>query len=302
MNKPKKIDIHAHATPWPEISPIDVDRGIRWISADELIKNYDRLNIEKGVLLPLTSSECFDQVITTGDCKYVAEQYPDRFLWFCGLDPRMAGYKENADFSRLIENYKKFGAKGVGELVAQLPMTHPLMDNLFYHCAECDMPVTIHIATRIGNTYGILDDMGLPGLEKMMKKHKKLKILGHSQSFWCEISGDLTKEQRGGYPTGKVTDGRIAQLMRECENLYCDISAGSGYNALSRDPEYAARFIEEFSDRILYGCDYCFNGTDEGDLMEGFLDKMLADKMISEENYYKLVRGNAIKVLKLDEK
>ena len=89
--------------------------------------------------------------------------------------------------------------------------------------------------------------------------------------------------------------------MRKYENLYCDLSATSGSNAMMRDPEYAASFIEEFADRILYGCDICqiFN-TFQFDFDE-FLTQMRADGMISEENYYKIVRGNAIKLLKLDE-
>ena len=67
-----------------------------------------------------------------------------------------------------------------------------------------------------------------------------------------------------------------------------------------RDVEYAAKFREEFSDRILYGCDICqiFN-TFQFDF-DNFLTKMRTTGMISEENYYKLVRGNAIKLLKLE--
>lgn len=36
-----------------------------------------------------------------------------------------------------------------------------------------------------------------------------------------------------------------------------ELSAGSGMTAMTRDPEHAVRFFEEFSDRILYGCDIC---------------------------------------------
>ena len=134
----------------------------------------------------------------------------------------------------------------------------------------------------------------------MLQKHKNLKILGHSAPFWSEISSDVTEETRSGYPKGKVKEGRIAELMRKYENLYCDLSATSGSNALMRDVEYAAKFIEEFSDRILYGCDICqiFN-TFQFDF-DNFLTKMRTTGMISEENYYKLVRGNAIKLLKLE--
>jgi predicted TIM-barrel fold metal-dependent hydrolase len=298
VKKTKKIDVHAHVSPFPEFAP-PLQSGAPMLTADQQIRFYDELNIEKGVLLPLTSSEYHYEQITSLDAKYVADQNPDRFLWFCGVDPRAAGNTPDADLSKLLMHYKNLGAKGVGELTAQLYADDPLMDNLFYHCGECDMPVTIHIAPKFGGYYGIVDEVGLPRLEKMLKKHKKLKIFGHSANFWSQISGDVTEETWNTYPTGKVTDGPIARLMREYDNLYCDLSATSGSNALMRDPEYAARFIEEFSDRLMYGCDICATFQRFSFAFNDFLDKLYDDKMISAENYYKLVRGNAERLLGL---
>ena len=263
------------------------------------MKIYNDLNIEKGVLLPLASPEFQHEYFTSGDCKYVADKYPERFLWFCGLDPKMFGNNERANLTLILEHYKKLGALGVGELTTNIYVDDPLMENLFYHCSECDMPVTIHIAPQIGGFYGIVDDLGLPRLEKILQKYPRLKIFGHSQLFWAEISADVDEVSRCGYPTGKVIDGKIAQLMRKYENLYCDFSAGSGMNALMRDPEHAAKFMEEFSDRILYGCDICIDGQQHAYRFEEFLDKMRADGMLKEETYYKFVRGNAERILKL---
>lgn len=294
----KKIDVHAHVSPFPEFAP-PLQSGAPMLTAAQQIQFYDELNIEKGVLLPLTSSEYHYEQITSLDAKYVADQHPDRFLWFCGVDPRACGNTPKADLSKLLMHYKNIGAKGVGELTAQLYADDPLMDNFFYHCGECDMPVTIHIAPKFGDYYGIVDEVGLPRLERMLKKHKKLKIFGHSANFWSQISGDVDEVSWNTYPTGKVTDGIIAKLMREYDNLYCDLSATSGSNALMRDPEYAARFIEEFSDRLMYGCDICATFQRFSFAFNAFLDKLLDDGMISAENYYKLVRGNAERLLGL---
>jgi len=296
----KKIDIHAHATAFPQLAPLQA-KNYPFIDAEGVLEFYDKLNIEKGVLLPLVSPEYHHLPLTTGECKHIADQYPDRFLWFCGIDPRAVGNKPNADLSKLLMHYKALGAKGLGELTAQFYADDPFIDNLFYHCAACDMPVTIHIGPQFGGCYGIVDELGLPRLEKMLKKHPNLKILGHSQPFWAEMGGDITEELRNTYPKGKVTEGRLQYLLRNYENLYCDFSAGSGANALMRDPEYAARFIEEFSDRILYGCDICQAFNEFPYQFDAFLTQMREDKMISEENYYKFVRGNAIKLLKLED-
>jgi predicted TIM-barrel fold metal-dependent hydrolase len=259
----------------------------------------DQLGVEKCVILPLTSSEYHNEQFTSLDCKFTADKNPDRFLWFCGVDPRAGGYLPDADISAILNHYKRLGAKGVGELTAQMYVDDPIMDNFFYHCGECDMPVTIHIAPQSGGYYGIIDELGLPRLEKMLKKHKKLKIFGHSLLFWSEISADVTNETRDTYPKGKVTDGRLAYLLREYDNLYCDLSATSGSNALMRDPEYAARFIEEFSDRLMYGCDICATYNTHPFEFDVWLEKFREDKMISEENYYKFVRGNAERLLGL---
>jgi hypothetical protein len=187
------------------------------------------------------------------------------------------------------------------EKLNALKTDDPMMENLFAHCAACKMPVLIHIATQHGGMYGIEDDLGLPRLEKMMKKYPDLIVIGHSQAFWSEMSGDITEETRGGYPRGKVTsEGRIYEMMRACPNLYCDLSAGSGMNALRRDTENAAKFIEEFSDRILYGCDICGTKNKHQYEFDAFLTQMVEDGLMSEENYRKIVRTNAIRLLGLD--
>ena len=298
MEKIKKIDVHAHATPFPEFAPNHM-LGEKFISVEQLLKKYDELNIEKGVILPLTSPEFHHEQITSCDCAYTASKYPDRLYWFCSIDPRAYYHTENSDLSILINHYKSLGAKGVGEVTAQLYFDDKFMDNLFYHCAECDMPVTIHIAPSIGGNYGIVDDLGLPRMEKMLKKHKNLKILGHSAPFWSHISNDVTQKTMTEYGKGKVVEGRLAKMLRDYENLYCDVSAGSGMHAIMRDKEYGARFMEEFSDKILYGCDICLNSQNFAKDFDAFLDEFVSNGYISYDVYRKFVRDNAIKLLKL---
>lgn len=301
MTNIKKIDIHAHATAFPELVPVNKYTDYRMVNAEEIIEFYDKLNIEKGVLLPLVSPEGQPVAYSNENTKIAADSHPDRFFWFCNLDPRQGHNSDKTDFGYFLEHYKKLGAKGVGEITSNVYADDPKMDNLFKHCAQADMPVTIHISPKMGFNYGLVDELGLPRIEKMLKKYPDLKLLGHSQPFWAEMSADVTEDMRNDFPKGKVTDGRIAQLMREYGNLYCDLSANSGSNALMRDPEYAARFIEEFSDRLLYGCDICATFNTAPFDFDEWLTKMVNDGMISIENYKKIVRENAIKLLKLNE-
>lgn len=299
MESIKKIDIHAHATAYPALIPPNPGTRQPFISAEQLIEIYDRLNIEKGVLLPLIAPEALWSISTSEACKTIVDSYPDRFLWFCNVDPRMGNNTAKADLTYLLEHYKRLGALGMGELTAQLYTDDPQMDHLYSCLEEADMPLTIHIAAKFGGSYGIVDELGLPRLEKMLAKHPKLKILGHSQYFWSEISADNTEETRGKYPKGKVTEGRITELMRNYENLYCDLSAGSGANAMMRDPEHAVRFFEEFSDRILYGCDICAATNTHMYPFDDFLTSLRESGALREETYRKIVRENAIKLLHL---
>lgn len=298
MEKIKKIDVHAHSTAFYEFTPPYMS-GITRISTEQLFEQYyDKLNIEKGVLLPAASPEASMTVNSSEAIKYLTTLHPDRLLWFCNVDPRAISNSSDANLGYLIEHYKALGAKGVGEVTCNMYADDPRLDNLFGYCAELDMPVTIHIATKIGGSYGIVDELGLPRIEKMLKKHPNLKIFGHSQCFWSEIS-ENSEEIRNTYPTGKVQNGKLPELLRKYENLYCDLSAGSGANALMRDREHAARFIEEFSDRLMYGCDICMANATFPFEFDAFLTSMRESGQISEENYRKIVRENAIRLLKL---
>ena len=81
MKSIKKIDIHAHGTAFPQYLPSKQWVG-RFCSGDQTIAFYDKLNIEKGVLLPVSSPEAFVSPMTSENCKFIADQYPDRFCGF----------------------------------------------------------------------------------------------------------------------------------------------------------------------------------------------------------------------------
>ena len=299
MEDVKKIDVHAHLTPWPEFEPKYMGTEHTKLSPDEMFeKYYAKLNVERAILLPSVSPEALMAPISSSVCKYLSEKYHGKLYWFCNVDPRAITNTDDAPIGYLLEHYKSLGAKGVGEVTANMYADSPMLNNLFSACAELDLPMTIHIAPKVGNYYGIVDDLGLPRIEKMLKKHPKLKILGHSQCFWSEI-GENNDEIRNSYPSGKVKEGRLHHLLRNYENLYCDLSAGSGANAFMRDREHAARFIEEFSDRLMYGNDICMSCQTFPFEFDEFLTSMRSSGEISEENYRKLVRENAIRILKL---
>ena len=89
----------------------------------------------------------------------------------------------------------------------------------------------------------------------------------------------------------------MPRLFRQYPNLYGDLSAGSGCNALKRDPEYAVKFLDEFQDRLLFGTDIC--APDTPTPLVDFLLDLRQSGRISEAVFQKVARENAIRLLKL---
>ena len=290
--KVKKIDIHVHTA---MEKGLPRDDGGDYTTPQELRRMYDKLGIEKGVQLTSIPCECAYHAMTNEDSMRMVAAYPETYDWFCNIDPRWGKNSPDTDFSRFINYYKERGAKGVGELCVNLYMDDPLVDNLFYHCEKCGMPVTFHIGNK-GNDYGLVDTLGLPRLERALQKFPKLQFLGHSQKFWAEISGDCTEEVRAGYPKGPVTPGgRVVELMRAYPNLCGDLSAGSGENAITRDRDFGYAFLEEFQDRLYFGTDICDPRNEMN--LSFYLDDAVEKGYISQTCYNKICRENALALL-----
>lgn len=296
MTKHPKIDIHVHTRAYKGIERFG---GGTYASPEEIREIYDQIGVGKGVILPGTGPYCAFQIQSNEEAFHLVQKYPDLFYWFCNIDPRYGSNLPDCDLSYFLKHFKKLGARGVGEITANLYFDDPFMENLFYHCQKCEMPVIFHIGPTIGGCYGLVDELGLPRLEKILGKFPDLKLLGHSQPFWAEIGDDVTEKNRNSYPTGKVKPGRIVELMREYPNLCGDMSAGSGYNAITRDPEFGYAFIEEFQDRLYYGTDICDprNITNPMLKLSSWLDEAVINGKISEAAYKKVSYENALKLL-----
>jgi uncharacterized protein len=289
------IDIHLHVI---RVAGLPRANGDNYPLPEQVIEFLDRKGIDKGVLLPGIIPEARKQYSTNEDILEIAGRYPDRLIPFCSIDPRAEGNSPEADLSRQILWYKEKGCKGVGELTANMEIGDPLVQNLFKHCAACGMPVLIHMATRKGGGYGLIDRKGLPGLEATLKRFPGLTLIGHSQPFWAELGGDLPEEERNGYPKGPVAPGgALPRLLEECPNLYCDLSANSGYGALTRDPDFTPGFLERFADRLLHGTDFA---TFLQDFKQPETLRELRDSgRISEEVFAKIAWRNADRLLGL---
>ena len=288
------IDIHVHTRSLPGPSRSGKQP---YATPAQLIQRYDAVEIERAVVLPGVSPECAHQPQSNEEVLAIAREN-DRFIPFCNVDPRAVANSPTADLGPILRHYKDQGAKGLGEITANLPFLDPLVQNLFHHCEEVGFPVTFHIAPAVGGFYGLYDDPGLPQLEISLQRFPDLVFLGHSQPFWAEMAPLPTVGARAGYPdTPVTTEGAIPRLMRRYPNLCGDLSANSGRNALARDKTYAAQFLTEFQDRLFFGTDICAPDTPTG--LVNLLLELRESGAISETVFQKVARENAIRLLSL---
>lgn len=297
------IDIHAHA--YRKTPPF----VCRFCSAEQLIERYDEVGIEKGVLLPIVSPEIYFPQANE-DILDMVDKYPDRFIPFCNIDPRILTNSSDAPLDRVLRHYKDRGCKGLGEVMPNLPLMDPMVQNLFKHAEDVELPVIFDGSDQVGGDFGLYDEIGLPQLEKTLQRFPKLIILGHGPIFWSEIGyleppaensvfrprpGQLKRPR----PSGSLKEeGVMPKLMRKYPNLYGDLSDWNPWNALSREPEYGLKFVTEFQDRLLFGTDIC-----SFEMPLPMIDLLLewrSTEAISDLVFNKIARENAVKLLDLD--
>jgi predicted TIM-barrel fold metal-dependent hydrolase len=242
------LDDHVHLThPWygREHGPITASALLDWM---------DSSGIARAFVLPLVSPEAFWYPITTDFVLKETARHRDRLLPFCAIDPRtlvthLTSRREVVD---MLNRYIDAGAIGFGEHKCRLPMADPLNMQLYEACAEARLPVLFHLDNK-----SLMDEPGLPGLEKVLKTFPDLVMIGHAKGWWASIAGNLTQDDlHVGYPKGPVAPGgAVDRLMEKYPNLYGDLSSGGAW-AMLRDPQFGREFLLRRSDRLLWGTDW----------------------------------------------
>lgn len=286
------IDIHTH------IGRCGTKRTDNLDPAD-LVRKMDANGIDKSVVLPLHDSPSGWYLnSTTEDVLIGCQRFPERLIPFAQVDPRFGENSPETNFSPLLAEYKERGCLGVGEITANLYFDDPMVINLMRHCGKAGLPALFHAAHRIGNTYGLVDDLGLRRLEKLLQACPETIFIAHGPAWWSEISPDVTDATRGGYPKEPIiAPGRVSELLETYSNLYGDLSAGSGYNAIARTPDFGYKFLERFQDQLLFGTDILrYDIVNKPEILT-HLAQALEEGKISKEAYIKIGHNNAAKLL-----
>ena len=280
---------------------IDAHNHPDWHGKDfnRFLQDMDEKNIEKCWLLSweCPRNEYYNDTVkvvpsnllgtTTGPipfsrCVSYAERAPERFILGYAPDPR------DADAcNKLIAAHDIYNVRVCGELKYRVMYDNFDCLRLFRTAGMLKMPVIMHFdydrATEAGaprcDWYGGTIDT----LERVLQACPETTFIGHAPGFWIHISDD-DLYKKCSYPASDfpVTEtGRITQLLRKYPNLYCDISAGSGLKALSRDKDHAIKFLTAFQDRVLYARDNFTNSHQE------FLNSLGLPETVLSKIYHK---------------
>ena len=288
----KKIDIHLHLSE----HPIPDGLGMKISSGAEMLPHLDELGIGFGIIM--SSGETQAMFGSNASCRRIAEQYPDRYAWMCGLDET-----EPETVYERLKQYREEGAVGVGELAVNHRLDHPFLEAVFQAAEALGLPVLFHMSPEEGFQYGVVDEPGLPLLERALNKYPKLIFIGHSQPFWHEISGDAGKSREERYEWGKgpvTPGGRLGQLFEKYPNLYGDLSANSGGCAMMRDEAFGLAFLEAWKDRLMFGTDMV--NVDMEFPLGGWLDQKVEEGALSFAACQAIVSGNAKRIFGLGRK
>jgi predicted TIM-barrel fold metal-dependent hydrolase len=250
---------------------IDAHNHPNWhgFNARKILKNMDEQGIDQlwlfswevpedeyspqyhSVLPPTGTGIPLEEVLAVG------REAPDRFV--LGYMPHP---KRPDAIDRLKAAVEIHGVRLACELKVRLSFDDPDALRLYQFCGEQKLPITIHLDYPIDHGNGSYPRPNwwyggsIEALERAVRACPQTAFIGHAPGFWAHISGD-DRALREAYPTGPVSPGgRVSQLLRQYPNLWADLSAGSGLNAISRDPAFGRAFLLEFQDKLLFGRDY----------------------------------------------
>jgi uncharacterized protein len=229
------FDLHFHMRPQPA----------------NTLAHLDGAGVAKANLL--TRAGSLEQV------KATMAAAPRRFTWFTSYDV------SKPDAEQVLTQAVKDGAQGFGELKFHVAADGPELRRMYALAADLRVPLLIHFqevdhfpnegtwATGYAKTFAAV-----------LKAHPKTTFIGHADAFWANVSADYRNE--ASYPSGPIVRGGVTDTwLGEFPNLFADLSANSGNNALSRDPSFTADFLKRHQDKLLFGSDCgCADGHGAG--------------------------------------
>ncbi|MEO8368442.1 MAG: amidohydrolase family protein [Candidatus Solibacter sp.] len=219
-------------------------------NADACFTHMQGCGVTHAVLLTAAADE--------ERAKAEMERRAGHFVRSVRIDP------SQADMDKTLRDAIKGGAVSIGELKFHLALDSAEMRRVYDIAAELQAPVMMHIQTFPHFEGELPYNTGYTEFDKVLRAYPRTKFIGHGDLFWAHISADVPTDR--GYPAGPIKKGGLTdRWLSDFANLYADMSANSGNNALSRDPEFSQGFIKRHEGKLIFGSDCsCADGKGSG--------------------------------------
>jgi predicted TIM-barrel fold metal-dependent hydrolase len=206
----------------------------------------------------VTHAVLLTRVADEEKAKAEMERRPGHFARSVSADP--AAPNASDTFRSAIAD----GAVSMGELKYHLALDSPEMRRVYDIAAERQMPLMMHVQTFPHFAGELPYNTGYERFDKILAAYPKTNFIGHGDLFWAHISANVPTDR--GYPAGPIQRGGLTdRWLSDFPNLYADLSANSGNNALSRDPEFSRDFVVRHQTKLIFGSDCsCTDGNGAG--------------------------------------
>jgi len=218
--------------------------------ADACFGHIEGCGVTNAVLLTPAADE--------DRAKAEVEKRPGHFVRSVRVDPTAP------DAGSVLRDALKNGAVSIGEMKFHVALDSPEMRRAYEIAAEFHVPVMMHIQDFPHLAGEMPYNTGYPQFDKMLRSYPRTNFIGHGDLFWAHISAGVPADR--GYPAGPIKKGGLTdRWLSEFPNLYADMSANSGNNALSRDPDFSREFIPRHRTKLIFGSDCsCKDGNGAG--------------------------------------
>jgi len=277
------FDLHFHLRPQPAAN----------------VAHLDGAGVTKANLL--TRGAALEQV------KRLQAAAPGRFTSFNSYDAT------KPDAEQVLTQATKDGAQGFGALKFHVAADGPELRRLYALAADLRVPLLIHFqeVDHFPNE-GTWSTGYAKTFESILKAYPRTTFIGHADAFWANVSADYRNE--AAYPAGPIKRGGVTdKLLGDYANLFGDLSANSGNNAMSRDAAFTADFLNRHQDKLFFGSDCgCTDGHGGGvSQSNNPTAARMAGKCVARETltllkrttaadvFQKIVWGNAHKLLRI---
>jgi predicted TIM-barrel fold metal-dependent hydrolase len=196
----------------------------------------------------VTNAVLLTRATAVQQVKAIQAKYPKRFIWSASTDIT------KPDAVEVLTKAVKDGAQGFGELKFHVEADGPELRRMYALAAELGVPILVHFQEVPHFEGEGVWSTGFKRFAAMLKAYPKTRFIGHADAFWANVSADYAEQE--SYPTGPIKRGGITdKLLGDYANLFGDLSANSGNNALSRDPEFTADFLARHQNKLVFGSD-----------------------------------------------